>query len=92
VTVPTVEIEAAPDRVDGAGAGGTTTVTWSGTDIDDCTVYRNGTPIATGTSGSQAVSGITGQTTFLVECSSGGVTVAATDSVIVNVVPSLEEF
>lgn len=90
-TVPTVNITATPDRV---RQGGTTNITWvPSPDVTDCTITRAGAAFATGASGTNVpATNITTQTTFAASCTSGGVPGAASDTVIVNIVPNFEEF
>lgn len=78
-----VDLTATPDRVP---VGGTVQLSWSGSQVSSCT----GTGFSTGgaISGTTTSSAITGQTTFRISCDNG----AATNSVIVNVVPKFEEF
>ena len=80
---PTATISASPTRVQ---SGKTTTVSWSSTDTTSCSVTGPGLS-ASGTSGSQAVT-VTTQSTYTVSCNGG----AATATVLVNVVPTFQEF
>lgn len=105
VRIPTVSINATPDRVvggsgGGGGGGGTTTVSWNTTNVNSCTITRNG--IAWGgpfpADASRTVSGsatsvITSQTTFVINCTNNsGSGIAVSDSKIVNLVSSFQEF
>jgi hypothetical protein len=79
--VPTVDISASPDRVN---SGAQSTVTWTSTNATTCTVSGPGLS-STALTGNQAVS-ITTQSTYTINCS------GVTDSAIVNVAPTFEEF
>lgn len=102
VRVPTVTISAAPDRVasGGGGGGGTTTISWSATNVNACTITRNGvtwqslTPDASRALSGSAPDTVTAQTTYAISCTNNAsaTAVAATATKIVNVVPSFSEF
>ena len=104
VRVPTVTISAAPDRVasggGGGGSGGTTTVSWSATNVNACTITRNGVAWQSLTSdASRTISGsapdtVTAQTTYVISCTNNASSsaIAATATQIVNIVPSFSEF
>ena len=97
VLVPTVTISAAPDRV---VSGGVSTVSWSATNVNACTITRNGvawqslTSDASRTLSSSAPDTITAQTTYVITCTNNASVsaIAATATQIVNIVPSFEEF
>lgn len=83
---PTASITASPDRVQ---SGSTSSLTWTTSQCTNVSVTKNGAAFSTASSSTNVSSGvIVGQTTFTVSCDSG----AATQSVIVNVLPSFEEF
>lgn len=83
---PSVDITASPDRV---SKGASTQVSWTSNLVSDCTITRNGAAFATGLTGTNVVAtNVTAQTVFAASCDDG----AATDSVIVNIVPKFEEF
>lgn len=88
-TTPTSYITATPDRVN---VGGSTSVSWSANQVTSCTVSANGVTIASPAGPVVATTTVSrtvaGQTTFAIACDSN----ATTDSVIVNVVPKVEEF
>lgn len=98
VLQPYTYIEASPDRVN---AGAATNVSFSANQVlTSCEVRQNGTRIwgptapvpVPGAIASTTVSNVTidKQTTFSIVCDTGSG--AATDSVIVNVVPKFQEF
>lgn len=83
---PAAEITAAPDRVN---SGGLSAITWTTSQCTSVSVTKNGAVFSSDPSGTGVSSGpITVQTTFRVSCDGG----AASDSVIVNIVPAYEEF
>ncbi|MHB1769624.1 MAG: hypothetical protein ACYCPH_00900 [Minisyncoccota bacterium] len=91
---PTVSINAAPSRV---VSGGATTISWNASNVNTCTITRNGALWKSLTANSSnVVSGsapdtITSQTVYVMNCNgSAGATAAATQ--IVNVVQSFQEF
>ena len=104
VIEPTASIIAAPPRVvlsgGGGGGGGTTTISWNATNVNGCTVTRNGVIWQTLTAdGSRTVSGsvldtVTGQTAYALSCTNNSslTAVAASARQIVNVVTSFQEF
>lgn len=113
VRQPTATIEAIPDRIvvndtNGTGAGtgsggsggGSTTVSWNATNVNSCTITKNGVVWQTLTAdSSRTVSGsastpITTQTTFVINCTNNTSSnaVAASARKIVNLVTSFEEF
>ena len=82
---PTATISASPTRVQ---SGNHTKLTWTTTDVTSCTVTGTNGFSKTGTSGTAVDSGaITSQTTFTLSCNAG-----SPKSVVVNVVPSYQEF
>lgn len=93
---PSAYIQAVPDRVK---AGGSTAVSWSADQISTCTVTRDGTPVwgpttlvlpnmTLSTTTLSPSPTISKQTTFAIVCDGA----AASDTVIVNIVPKFEEF
>jgi hypothetical protein len=79
---PTVALSASATEIAG---GGSTTLTWSSTDADQCTA-GGGWSGTFGPSGTQSVGGITSSTSFSLTCTgSGG---SASDSTSVTVVPA----
>ncbi|MDR3546789.1 MAG: hypothetical protein P4M11_00700 [Candidatus Pacebacteria bacterium] len=86
VNSPSATIVAAPNRVP---VGGSTTVTWSSTNTNTCSVTRNGQAwaLGTGTSGT-ATDTISTQTVYALTCD----TTSAATTAVVNVVPSFQEF
>lgn len=104
VLQPTALINAIPSRVvrDSTGSGATS-ISWSATSVNTCTITRNGVTWQTLTAdASRTISSsgtpdtVTGQTTYAISCtnnaSAGGGAVAATATQIVNVVSSFQEF
>ncbi|MDE1919465.1 MAG: hypothetical protein KGH56_02075 [Patescibacteria group bacterium] len=97
VLIPTVSISANPDRV---LSGGSTTVSWSATNVNSITITRNGAPWQTFTAGaSRSISGsapdaITAQTSYVITATNNAsaTAAAATATKIVNVVSSFQEF
>lgn len=86
VTNPTADITATPDRVN---AGGTANITWTTSQCTVATLTRNGAAFSSALSGTNVpATNITSQTTFRLTCDGGTVT----DTVIVNLVPTFEEF
>ncbi|MCX6788036.1 MAG: hypothetical protein NT108_02660 [Candidatus Kaiserbacteria bacterium] len=97
VRVPTVTISAAPDRV---VSGGVSTVSWSATNVNACTITRNGvawqslTSDTSRTLSSSAPDTVTAQTTYVISCTNNASSsaIAATATQIVNVTSSFSEF
>lgn len=97
VLVPTVSIGAAPDRVH---SGAATTISWSATNVNSCTITRNVTAWLTLLAdASRILSGsttdtITAQTTYTISCTNNAsaTAAAATATKVVNVVSDFEEF
>lgn len=100
VRVPAALISAVPSRV---RSGGTTTVSWNATNVNSCTITRNGVSPpwrnnlpadASRTVSGSATDTITSQTTYVITCinNSSGVTAAATATQIVNIIPVFQEF
>ncbi len=86
VTNPTADITASPDRVN---TGGSASLTWTTSQCTAAVLTRNGAAFSTALSGTNvAATNITAQTTFRLVCDGG----TATDTVIVNLVPTFEEF
>ena len=82
----TATISASPTLVP---SGGTTKISWSSTGVAACTITGTNGFSKSGKSGTNIDSGaITTQTKFSMSCDGG----AATDAVIVNVVPVYQEF
>ncbi len=94
VRIPTVSISATPDRV---RSGDQTTVEWNATNVNACTITRNGvtwqtlTADVSGTVSGSDTSSITGQTTFLISCTNNSNAVA-TATKTVNVLTDFQEF
>ena len=97
VRVPTVSIGATPTRVP---AGGSITVSWTASNVNTCTIMRNGVLWKTlPADSSRALSGsasdtITTQTTYVISCTNNASSsaTAATATQIVNVLQSFREF
>ncbi len=96
VVIPVLSITAKPDRV---LSGGSTTVTWSATNVNSCNITRNGVSWKSLTAdASKVISGsspdtITGQTTYVLSCKDiNGVAIAKAATVIVNISPVYQEF
>ena len=97
VRIPTVSISAAPDRV---ASGAATTISWSATNVNSCTITRNVTAWLTLIAdASRSLSGstsdtVTTQTTYVISCTNNAsaTAAAATATKVVNVVSDFEEF
>lgn len=95
VRIPTVSITATPDRVPWRGQ---TRVKWDATNVNACTITRNGVVWRSNLTGASLISSatdtITGQTTYVISCTpvSGGSVVAATATKVVNVLTDFQEF
>lgn len=95
VVNPSVSISTTPDRVP---SGGATTISWDATNVNACTITRNGTTWRTLTApASRALSGsatdtITAQTTYVISCTNNASATAATATKIVNIVTGFREF
>ncbi|MEK7135950.1 MAG: hypothetical protein AAB831_02190 [Patescibacteria group bacterium] len=97
VRIPTVSIGAAPDRV---ASGAATTISWSATNVNSCTITRNVTAWLTLIAdASRALSGsttdtVTTQTTYVISCTNNAsaTATAATATKVVNIVSDFEEF
>ncbi|TSC70348.1 MAG: hypothetical protein G01um101449_389 [Parcubacteria group bacterium Gr01-1014_49] len=84
----------------GGGSTGATSLSWSATNVNTCTITRNGVTWQTLTAGpSRTISGsvpdtVTSQTSYVISCTNNASAsaVAATATQIVNVAPSFEEF
>lgn len=93
VLTPTVSINAVPNRV---VKGGTTTVSWDATNVNSCSIKKNGASWKSlPANGSRTVSGsapdtITTQTTYVITCTNNASANAA--SAIVNVTSSFQGF
>lgn len=107
VLVPTVSISASPDRVvtsgGGSGGNGSTTISWNATNVNTCTITKNGATWKTLTSSGspRTLSGsapdtVSGQTSYVMSCtnnaSASADAVAATATQVVNVVTSFRNF
>lgn len=109
VRIPTVTINATPDRVvttgsggsgGSSGSGGITTVSWDATNVNSCTITKNGVvwqtliADASRTVAGSATTTVASQTKFIINCANdaSATAVAATASKIVNVVSSFKEF
>lgn len=97
VSEPTAYITANPLLVDGAGAGGATSLQWSASEVSSCTIRSSqqsgpvfsGVPVVGTTT--TAVTGIKKQTRFTLECTAlVGPNLSA--FVVVNVIPDYNEF
>ena len=101
VLQPTVTISASPTRV---VSGGSTTVSWNATNVNTCSLTRNGQPWPTGGStltanSSRQVIGshldtITSKTTYTISCTNNASASAAAVSAsqIVNILPAFLNF
>jgi len=101
VLQPTVSISAAPTRV---VSGGSTVVSWDATNVDTCSISRNGQPWPTGGStftanSSRQVTGnktdtITSDTTYMITCTNNAhtATSAVSATQVVSVVPGYANF
>ena len=87
---PSLSISASPTLVQ---AGGTSTITWSASSVNTCSVSEDNPDFAdswSGTSGSETTSGLTAQTTYTLNCTTDGGSVS--QSVTINLVPIFQEF
>ncbi len=109
VRVPVASINATPDRVvigggggsGGSGSGGTTNVSWNVTNVNSCTITKNGViwkdtlpaDVSRTVFGS-ATTTISSQTSFVITCTNdaNSSAVAARASKIVNIVSTFKEF
>lgn len=95
VRVPTASISAAPNRV---VSGGQTTVSWNATNVNSCTITKNGvTWKVLPANASRVVSGsapdtISSQTTYVITCTNNANASAAVATQAVNIVPLFQEF
>ena len=105
VVVPSASITAAPPRVH---AGDSSTITWSATNIDSCSITRNGDPWTTPAGitltdipadpsrnvASSSDDLVSSQTVYRISCvnDSGTVVAQAAAQAIVNVIPGFEQF
>jgi len=93
---PTPSLDASPDRVSN---GGTTTVTWDATNVDSCTITKNGAswPGHTFTADAShhifgsTLDTITSQTVYVITCTNASGAVV-TKSKVVNIVSAFQEF
>ena len=101
VRVPKVSINAIPSRVVKDSSGnGATTISWDAKNVKDCTITKNGilafgSPLIANASRTVASSTpdiITGQTTYVISCTNNAGAGAASDTQIVNLVSSFQEF
>lgn len=97
VVTPMVSIEALPDTVDTSGVGGSTTLTWSATELTSCSIASTqgpnlvtNQPITSGQVYETEATGIELQTTYTLTCT--GPVGTYSDSVLVSPFPALEEF
>ncbi len=88
VTQPTVSISANPTRVNGAGSGGSSTISWTSSNATSCLISGpNGfSSTAKNNSSGTVVNGITTQSTYTIDC--GGIKKTA----IVNVTAGFVQF
>lgn len=93
VLVPTATISASPARIP---PGGSTTITWSGTNVSSCTITKNGvvwkTLSGASLTGSAPDTNITVQNAYLMTCTNGVTSPVTTAQTIVNIAPSYREF
>ena len=96
VRSPQVTIGASPDRVP---AGGSITVSWTGSGVDSCSISKNGSAWkqnlaadGNGNLSGSAPDTVTGQTTYAITCTGGTAATAASGSAIVNVASNFKEF
>ncbi len=96
VLQPNVTISASPQRVP---SGGSITVSWNATNVNSCSITKNGSPWKNNlkADANRIVSGsttdaITNQTTYGIVCSNNSSATAATASQIVNVTQVFQEF
>jgi hypothetical protein len=88
---PTASIVASPERVN---AGANATIEWSAAQVSSCTITKNVSTVIGGPTAGPTIASTTAtnkimtQSVFTITCDGG----AATDSVIVNVIPEFEEF
>ncbi|MHB1163097.1 MAG: DUF5585 domain-containing protein [Minisyncoccota bacterium] len=93
VLVPTATISASPARIP---PGGSTTITWSGTNVSSCTITKNGvvwkTLSGASLTGSAPDTKITVQNAYLMTCTNGVTSPVTTAQTIVNIAPNYREF
>lgn len=97
VRIPTISIGVSPNRLN---VGSSTTVTWNATEVNSCTITKNGAAWKSLTANaSRVVSGSasdspTTQTTYLFSCSNNasGSGAAVTATQVVNINPGFQEF
>jgi hypothetical protein len=87
VVTPAVTISATPDRI---APGGNTVISWTSTNVNSCAVTKNGAAWTSGLNNSSTTVAITGQTTFVITCTTSGSPVSA--STLVDVTPGFTEF
>jgi hypothetical protein len=83
---PSLSLSASPTRV---RAGNASTITWSASEVDSCSVTGPAGAFASGTSGSQSTGAISNQSVYTLTCQTEGGAVSA--SVTVTIAPSFEE-
>lgn len=99
VLVPNIVITASPDRVS-TGTGGATTISWNVSNVNSCTINKNGAVWKTFTTGaSRSASGsapdtINSQTTYTISCTNdaGSGVIAGSATKIVNIISAFQEF
>ncbi len=94
VLQPNVTITASPSRIT---SGGSVTISWNTTDVNYCTITKNGIAWKSNLTGANLNSSspdtnITTQTIYTIICENAVSTIAATATQIVNITPVYQEF
>lgn len=90
IAPPTVSISVSKERI---SVGGSTTISWSTTDVTSCTVTKNGALFSSALASTGMLNtGITIQTEYKIVCEGGDGSVGNTATALVNVDPSFGEF
>ncbi|MDO8231687.1 MAG: hypothetical protein Q7T37_00590 [bacterium] len=100
VLAPNVIIAASPDRVSTTGAGGATTISWNVSNVNSCTINKNGAVWKTFTTGpsrsaiGSAPDTINSQTTYTISCTNNtsSSAIAGSATKIVNIISAFQEF